>query len=97
MRIDHVSVRFATKRNLGDYNSMELSLQLEAEIEPGEDALAIVRHLHELAVEEIKEQYALRRPLRRGEHRSRALPEPLISDLIDVSFDALLRTGGGLA
>ena len=37
--IERVAVTFGTKRNLGDFNSMELSLFLEARVDEGEDAL----------------------------------------------------------
>ena len=73
--IDRVAVRIAVKRNLGDYNSLELSLYLDASVDEGEDALAVARELHERAAAEIKAQYRLRRPPRAHERVSVALAE----------------------
>ena len=73
--IEPVAVTFGTKRNLGDFNSMELSLFLEARVDEGEDALAVARELHERAAAEIKAQYRLRRPPRAHERVSVALAE----------------------
>lgn len=74
--IERVAVTFGTKRNMGDYNSMELTLHLEARVGEGEDAMAVARELHERAVAEVKAQYRLRRPPRAHEHIREALAEP---------------------
>lgn len=74
--IERVAVTFGTKRNMGDYNSMELTLYLEARVDEGEDAMAVARELHERAVAEVKAQYRLRRPPRNGEHVREALADP---------------------
>ncbi len=73
--IERVAVTFGTKRNMGDYNSMELTLYLEARVDEGEDAMAVARELHERAVAEVKAQSRLRRPPRAGEHVREALAE----------------------
>lgn len=73
--IERVAVTFGMKRNMGDYNSMELTLYLEARVDEGEAAMAVARELHERAVAEVKAQYRLRRPPRAGEHVREALAE----------------------
>jgi hypothetical protein len=46
MKITKVTVGFGSTVNLGNFNSARFDVQLEAELEPGEDADTIINDLH---------------------------------------------------
>lgn len=61
MNIKRVTVGFGSTVNLGDFNSMRLDVQYEADLTPFEDAIEATAELHKLAVEQVKQQALERR------------------------------------
>ncbi len=54
MKFTTVSVSYARKFNLGDYESLELSCSLWAQIEDGEDADGVTQFLYQQAKDSVK-------------------------------------------
>ena len=54
MKFTTVSVSYARKFNLGDYESLELSCSLWSQIEDGEDADGVTQFLYQQAKDSVK-------------------------------------------
>lgn len=55
-RITKVKAGFGSTVNLGNYNSARFDVELEAELEAGDDPQEVMAALHEEAREEVKRQ-----------------------------------------
>lgn len=56
MKIKSVSVKYSRKLNLGDFNSVEVSCDIWAQMEPGDDESTSMHELWEMAKANVKAQ-----------------------------------------
>ncbi len=84
MQITKVTVGFGSTINLGNYNSARFDVQLEAELDEGEDVEQAVQQLHQQARDNVRRQALpiIRRNSERLEDIFRHLPEYLQQDIL---------------
>lgn len=75
MRVTHIVVRFAITGNLGNFNSVQSSLEYGIEFKEGEDIASVVEHFQAVAKTEVYEEIASVKGKKPKKHISYDQPE----------------------